>query len=84
MPTVEIYNRDLKDVAHEESKKQRRAEENRRIRYQFFMFFQGFIKMYILSCCVYTTITYTNVQNPGDNTSQFSAKIRSEITDSMS
>lgn len=40
--------------------------------------------MYILSCCVYTSITYTNIQNPGDNTNQFSTKIRSEITDQMS
>lgn len=84
MPTVEIYNKDLKEVAHEENKKQKRAEENRRIRYQFFVFLQGFIKMYILSCCVYTTITYTNIQNPGDNTDQFSLKIQNEIIDSMS
>ena len=40
--------------------------------------------MYILSCCVYTTMTYTNVQNPGDNADKFSEKIRDEIVNSMS
>ena len=57
----------MKIIAHEERKKARRMEVTRRVKYQWFVFITAFIKFYILSACVYTSITYTNVQNPGQS-----------------
>lgn len=64
--TVEVYNKGLQEVKQDERKKARKIERIKRVKYQWFVFLQAFVKLYILSLCILTNVTYGNIQDPGD------------------
>jgi hypothetical protein len=71
-PYVEtFYGKDLTEFQHEENRKQKSIENWRRQKYQFLILVQAYIKLYLLSCVMLTSVIYEIVQKDIDHSIKF-------------